>query len=255
MFKYVWTTLAFVGLFLLPNLSDSHREDKVPWDKCHKFAKDGSYHCHSPDETITFESQRAGYYKIKEMVDGDTFDLTYGEKTMEVRLYGIDTPETKRGRKLTNDVNAILKEKGIAKDNVKYKELLEAEKVEQLRLGKDAKDYVKDTLQGKDVFFLFDTIKTFPFVAQGRYKRILTYVFYEEDGVTHCLNIDLIVKKHAHVDYLDDPFRYRWAFISDDLHKIQERFGEHPLPEMNASNTRPVQRDGLTGIWEEIKRQ
>ena len=40
MFKYILTMLAFVGLFLLPNLSDADR---------------------SPDETITFESQHAGY--------------------------------------------------------------------------------------------------------------------------------------------------------------------------------------------------
>ena len=76
MFKYILTILAFIGLFLFPNLSDAND---------------------SPDKTITFESQRAGYYKIKEVVDGDTFDLTYGEKTLRVRLYGIDTPETKKG--------------------------------------------------------------------------------------------------------------------------------------------------------------
>ena len=255
MFKYILTILTFVGFFLLPNLSDAHRENDVEEDGCHKSADGDSYHCHSADETITFESQRAGYYKIKKVVDGDTFNLAYGGKIMRVRLYGIDTPETKRGRKLTNDVKAILKEKGITEDHDKYKELLEAEKVKQIDLGKKTEDYVKDTLQDKDVFFLFDTIDVFPFIAQGRYKRILTYVFYEEDGVTHFLNIDLIAKKHAHVDYLEDPFRYRWTFVSEDLRKIQEKFGEHPLPEKNASNTRPVPREGLIGVWEEIKRQ
>lgn len=255
MFKYVLTILAFVGFFLLPNLSDAHRKNDVQKDGCHKSANDDSYHCHSANETITFESQRAGYYKIKKMVDGDTFNLTYGEKTMKVRLYGIDTPETKKGRKLTADVKAILKERGITEGDDGYTDALEDEKVRQMDLGEKSKDYVKDRLQGKDVFFLFDTTETFPFVAQGGYNRILTYVFYEEDGVTHFLNIDLIVHGHADLDYIEDPFRYRWAFVSDDLGKIQEMFRKHPLPEMNASNTRPVQSEGLVGIWEEIKRQ
>lgn len=256
MFKYVLTTLAFVGLFLFPNLSNSHREKYVQWDKCHRVPKDGSYHCHSPDTTITFESQRSGYYKIKEVLDGDTLDLIYGDKIMKVRLYGIDTPETDaKGGKLKKDAKAILEKRGITEGDKDYKKALADEKADQLQLGDDAKNYVKDTLQDKDVFFLFDTIKVFPFVAQGSYNRILTYVFYEEDGVTHFLNIDLIVKKHAHVDYLRDPFKYRWTFIEEDPLRIQKLFAEHPLPEMNASNIRPIEKDGLTGIWEKLKPQ
>ena len=249
MFKFL-TTLVFVWIFSLPNLSESHNK-KVASDGCHRSGD--SYHCHSANRTISFDSRHAGYYTISEVIDGDTFDLIYEDGTLQVRLFGIDTPESSVGQKLTSDANAILKGRGLTKNDEGYADALELEKQRQLRLGEASKKHVKGTLQGRDVFFLFDTTTVFPFIKQGKYGRYLTYVFYEADGVTHFLNIDLIVDGYAELDYIDTPFRYRWTFI-EDLRKTIELFGDQPLPSMNAANA-PYQRVDrtLTTTWAAIK--
>ena len=53
--------------------------------------------------------------------------------------------------------------------------------------------------------------------------------FYQEAGITRFLNIDLVVENHAEIDYIDTPFRYRWAFVPKwdtdlDLAEIQTAF-------------------------------
>ena len=249
--KYIFFVCYAFMVVSLPNLSDSHNK-KIASDGCHKSGD--SYHCHSADETITFESNHSGYYTISEVLDGDTLDLTYGEGVMQVRLFGIDTPETSKGRKLTSDAEAVLKGKGITKSDADYAAELEAEKARQLQLGEASKTHVKDALQGKDVFFLFDDTDVFPFIKQGKYGRYLTYVFYEADGVTHFLNIDLIEGEYADLDYIDTPFRYRWAFISEDLGEVVEMFSDQSLPAVNAPNAPHLQKGGITTTWAEIKR-
>ena len=183
----------------------------------------------------------------------DTLNLTYEDGILQGRLFGIDTPETDAGRKLTSDAEAVLKEReNLQKSDDGYVDALELEKQKQLRLGGAAKKHVKDTLQGKDVFFLFDTTTVFPFIKQGKYGRCLTYVFYEENGITRFLNIDLIVDGYAELDYINTPFRYRWAFV-DDLRKTIELFSDQRLPSMNAANAPHLRVGRLTTTWAEIK--
>ena len=193
-------------------------------------------HCHEANEEIAFASNEAGYYEIEAVTDGDTLDLIYGEGTLKIRLFGIDTPETQTGTKLTNDAKAVLKDNGITTDTPDYKSQLETEKERQKTLGDNAKTYVEDTLSDKQVYVMFDNTDEFPFILQGKYGRYLGYVFYREDGITRFLNIDLVVENHAEIDYIDTPFRYRWAFVPKwetdlDLAEIQQRFGEVDLPD------------------------
>ncbi|MCD8540481.1 MAG: thermonuclease family protein, partial [Leadbetterella sp.] len=89
----------------------------------------------------------SSYFKVKKVVDGDTFWLYDGsEKGLKVRLIGVDAPES---RKTGN------------KDVGYY--------------GKEAKTYLTNLLSGKNVRLEYDVTKT------DRYGRTLAYV-YLEDG-------------------------------------------------------------------------
>jgi micrococcal nuclease len=79
---------------------------------------------------------------VKRVIDGDTVELTTGEK---VRLIGVDTPETKDPRK-----------------PVQY-------------FGKEATAFTQRLVEGKRVRLAYDQQR------QDKYGRTLTYI-YLEDG-------------------------------------------------------------------------
>ena len=227
-------------------------------DACHNSTQYDT-HCHEADEEIAFVSNEAGYYEIAAVTDGDTLDLIYGEGILKIRLFGIDTPETQTGTKLTNDAKAVLKDNGITTDAPDYKSQLETEKERQKALGNEAKTYVEDTLSDKQVYVMFDNTDEFPFILQGKYGRYLGYVFYPEDGITRFLNIDLVVENHAEIDYIETPFRYRWAFVPKwetdlDLEEIQRRFGEVDLPDTSENvGAAPQRHTKIATQWAQIK--
>lgn len=231
---------------------------KLAADDCHN-SREYDTHCHEADEEIMFESNEANYYEIAAVTDGDTLDLIYGVGTLKIRLFGVDTPETKTGTKLTNDAKAVLKDNGITTDTPDYENLLATEKERQKGLGDAAKTYVEDTLEGKQVYVVFDDTDTFPFILQGKYGRYLAYVFYREDSITHFLNIDLVVENHAEIDYTDTPFRYRWAFVPKwgtdlDLAEIQQRFGEVDLPDTSENiSAAPQRHSKIATQWAQMK--
>jgi len=104
--------------------------------------------------------------KVSRVVDGDTvdfmIDLGFGiYHKVRVRLYGVNTPETR-----TRD--EIEKAAGLA-----------------------AKDYVTDWLNGQEEVFL-KTIKD----ESGKYGRILGYV-YADPELQVCLNDDIIDSGHG----------------------------------------------------------
>ena len=236
--------LTLVGL----NSADGHNR-QVASDGCHKSGD--TYHCHSADKTIRFTSNQARYYEIAEVADGDTIDFTYSDQgVIETRLYGIDSPENSRGTKLTTDAKAMLKARGVTEAHEDYDTFLEDEKARQLRLGAAAKEHVEDTLDGKDVFVLFEDTRTFPFIKQGKYGRYMVYVFYADTTGTRMLNLEMIAEGHAEVDYLDNPFRYRWAFI-ENLNVAQEAFASAVLP-IKPVALSPSQLS-LTTLWGELK--
>ena len=242
--------LLFVTLIGLSMVSHGHNR-QVASDNCHRSGD--TYHCHEPDRTIGFVSNQAGYYEIADIVDGDTIDFTYSDQgVIETRLYGIDSPESSRGTKLTNDAKAILKAEGIEKTNDAYDTLLEAEKARQLGLGEAAKEHVAETLDGKDVFVLFEDTNTYPFISQGKYGRYMAYVFYVDTTGTRMLNLEMVADGHAEVDYLDSPFRYRWAFI-EDLSDVREVFASETLPVKPVALS-PSQQSPTT-LWAQLKNE
>ena len=249
MFRYCVVLLTFIGIF---NDVSAHNR-KIASDGCHR--EGDSYHCHSADTTIGFISNEARYYAVDRVIDGDTLDFIYSDQgIITTRLYGVDTPESRKGTKLTKDAKAILEQRGITPDHDDYENLLETEKNRQLELGEAATQYVKDTLKDKDVFVLFEDSDTFPFIQQGSAGRFLAYVFYTDDTGTRMLNLQLIAEGHAEVDYLDDPFRYRWAFIDGDIDAVRAKIASVALPEKPIALS-PAPDHRLTTSWASLKKR
>ena len=187
-------------------------------DNCHKSGD--SYHCHDVDTTINFESNEAGYYALTEVTDGDTFEFQFDNRgTIEIRLYGVNTPE-------------------LGSKNEKEAGLAEA-----------AKEYVTNKLKDKNIFLLFDDDDHFPFIKQGKYGRYLAYLFYVEDGMTRMLNLELIKEGHSDVSFIENPFRYRWAFIdvkyNNKIDLIRERYANLELPEFVVTNATSKETNAL----------
>ncbi|MFD2614750.1 thermonuclease family protein [Paenibacillus gansuensis] len=99
-----------------------------------------------------------GNYKVTSVVDGDTFKIAVGKSTENVRLIGVDTPETVHPTK-----------------PVEY-------------YGKEASIYTKKLLTGKTVTLVFDVQQ------RDKYGRLLAYV-YLADGTF--VNSELIKNGYA----------------------------------------------------------
>lgn len=105
-------------------------------------------------------------HKVKRVIDGDTIELENGEK---VRLIGIDTPETVHPSK-----------------DVEY-------------YGKEASDFTKRMLEGKQVEIEFDIQK------RDKYGRLLAYV-YLEDGTF--INAELLKQGYATISTYPPNVKY-----------------------------------------------
>jgi micrococcal nuclease len=95
------------------------------------------------------------YVKCIKVIDGDTIKIATGEN---VRLIGVDTPESRRNKKLYRDAD-------------RSKEDVDA----IIAMGKESAKFTTGLVLGKDVRLEFDVQK------QDRYGRLLAYV-YLEDG-------------------------------------------------------------------------
>jgi len=103
---------------------------------------------------------------VERVVDGDTIDLDIDigfsiHIRERVRLFGIDTPETRTK-------NLIEKLHGI-----------------------EAKNYVKDAIEGKEI--VIETIKE----KKGKFGRYLAVIHYKRNRHTTNLNKELVDKKMA----------------------------------------------------------
>lgn len=91
-------------------------------------------------------------YKVKRVVDGDTFVISLNGSDTKVRLIGVDTPES------------------VASD-----EYLEKTGKENSEAGKTASDYTKSLIDGKTVYLEYDAS------TEDKYGRLLAYC-YLSDG-------------------------------------------------------------------------
>ena len=112
-------------------------------------------------------------YKIVRVIDGDTVKIDYNGKATNVRLIGVDTPETVHPNK---PVEAY---------------------------GKEASNFTKNLLLGESVYLRFDIDKT------DKYGRLLAYLYRAPDGLF--VNLEIVRQGYGHA-YTQFPFKHMELF-------------------------------------------
>ncbi len=114
-------------------------------------------------------------YEIKQVIDGDTIEITRYGKPEQVRLIGLDTPETVDPRKPVQC------------------------------FGKEASDNSKKLLSGQKVRIEFDQ----KVGERDRYGRLLAYIWLNSELV----NLELIRGGYAHeYTYRSQSYKYQDQF-------------------------------------------
>ena len=103
----------------------------------------------------TSEAAEGRFFYVSKAIDGDTLRLSTGE---DVRLIGVDTPESRYNSKLERDSQKSHKDRDAI-----------------LKMGREASGFTSRLVEGKRVKLVFDVGK------RDRYKRLLAYA-YLEDG-------------------------------------------------------------------------
>lgn len=111
---------------------------------------------------------------VNRVVDGDTFEIVYEGKPTKVRLIGVDTPETVKS--------------GIP---VEW-------------YGKDASDFTKKLIEGKQVTLEFDKGKL------DLYNRLLAYVYLPNGDM---LNVILLHRGFAKTAFYSPNTKYKKVFL------------------------------------------
>lgn len=130
--------------------------------------------------------QQVNTYKVKRVVDGDTFVIMMAGKEEKVRLIGVDTPESVKPNTPVQDY-AI-----------------------------EASNYTKELIDGKNVKLEFDVGE------RDNYRRILAYV-YLEDG--RMLNEILVGNGYAKVMTVPPNVKYADKFMDLERTARKEKKG------------------------------
>ena len=128
-------------------------------------------------------------FSVARVVDGDTFDIDApdaGKPTTRIRLWGVDTPETGRGRTV------------------------------EMHFGPEASAFAKSTLEGKRVHVVLSPRRT-----RGKYGRLLAYVFLERGGIM--FNELLLEEGYA---YADRRFPHHYKQQFEAIEKRARRAGK-----------------------------
>ncbi|RKU20992.1 nuclease [Candidatus Poribacteria bacterium] len=112
-------------------------------------------------------------YLVLRVVDGDTVEIDYQGKKMDVRLIGVDTPETVHPSKPVESY------------------------------GKEASAFLKNLLLGESVYLRFDRDKT------DKYGRLLAYLYRAPDGLF--VNLEIVRQGYGHA-YTKFPFKHSKIF-------------------------------------------
>jgi micrococcal nuclease len=131
-------------------------------------------------------SSELNKYKVISVTDGDTFKIDYNGQEKKVRLIGVDTPESVSPNKEKNN-----------------------------NYGKEASNYTKSRLEGKNILLEFDVQET------DKYGRFLVYV-YLEDGTMY--NKELLEKGYAQVATYPPNVKY-----VEEFEEIQKKARENSI--------------------------
>ena len=113
------------------------------------------------------------FYKVVEIIDGDTIKVKIGTKIETVRLLGIDTPEI-----------------GGSKERSCY--------------GEEAKRKTKEILENKFVYLIPEPLV----LDRDKYNRLLRYVFLEDGLFVNAY----LVKQGFAFNYIYEPYEFMKYF-------------------------------------------
>ena len=108
-------------------------------------------------------------YKVIRVIDGDTVKIDYQGAKINVRLIGVDTPETVHPNKPVEVY------------------------------GKEASNFTKNLLHGESVYLRFDAERT------DKYNRLLAYLYRAPDGLF--VNLEIVRQGYGHA-YTRFPFKH-----------------------------------------------
>ena len=128
------------------------------------------------------------FVKCIKVIDGDTIKIATGEN---VRLIGVDTPESRRNKKLYRDAD-------------RSKEDVDA----IIAMGKESAKFTTDLVLSKDVRLELDVQK------KDKYGRLLAYV-YLKDGTF--VNAEII--KQGYASPMTVPPNVRYADLFRQLYQ------------------------------------
>lgn len=175
MIKQKSITYIFILSVILPSCNFADKVKNYINDKKNEHTENG----------IRIDSDTAKYFKVKRIVDGDTFELENMEK---VRLIGIDTPEKWSSNKLNRDAERTQKDK----KTIQY-------------LGLKASLYCDSLLLGKLVRLEHDSTSQ----DRDKYNRLLRYAYLQD---TILFNLKIIKDGYAYA-YTIYPFKYMKEFL------------------------------------------
>lgn len=146
-------------------------------------------------------------YKVVRVVDGDTVKIDYNGKATNVRLIGVDTPETVHPNK---PVEAY---------------------------GKEASNFTKNLLQGEFVYLRYDVDRT------DTYGRLLAYVYRAPDGLF--VNLEIVRQGYGHA-YTQFPFKHMELFRYYGNRARTAGKGLYGTPQPSVSEVSPSVDSGST---------
>lgn len=150
---------------------------------------------------LTFLSQNEGLTKayVERVIDGDTIKVRISNKSYNVRLIGVNTPETNHPTK-----------------GVEF-------------YGPEAKNFTTKNLTGKIVWLEFDVQQ------KDKYGRLLAYVWiekprdinqvYEKEIREKMFNAILLLKGYAQVMTIQPNVKYSDYFVKFQREAIKEKKG------------------------------
>lgn len=145
----------------------------------------------TPQNTFSVQAPKNNtytYYKVTDVVDGDTIKININGKIETLRLIGLDTPETVDPRKPVQC------------------------------FGREASGKAKELLIGRNVRIEKD-------ISQGeldKYNRLLVYI-YREDGLFY--NKHMIETGYAHEYTYNTPYKYQAEFKATQKTAQQNSLG------------------------------
>lgn len=145
---------------------------------------------------LTLSEEKAVYIKN---IDGDTITVLYNDVTKNVRLIGVDTPESKKNKKAKEDA---LKQK---------------KKIEQIvAQGKESSLFMSKLIKKGDFVYLeFDKQKT------DKYNRLLAYVYSNNTMI----NSTLIKEGYAYPMTIKPNIKYAKQFKAEHLEAVKNKKG------------------------------